>query len=66
MQRPLKSTLTTAKSTILMTTPPLRCLNMTMTTKQLKLARMAYRVVDGKIPFEKYREAEKKLNKGTD
>jgi hypothetical protein len=37
-----------------------------MTTKQLKLARMAYRVVDGKIPFEKYREAEKKLNKGTD
>ena len=33
-----------------------------MTRAQMKLAKMAYGVRDGKIPFSEYREAEKRHN----
>lgn len=35
---------------------------MKMTDAQMRLAKMAYGVVDGKVSMAKYREAEKKHN----
>ncbi len=34
-----------------------------MNKAQMKLAKLAYQVVDGKIPLSKYREAEKRHNR---